>query len=116
MESQEEVEISEEDVIELMGIFTKVPSILLKGMIKRNFNVVDSFSSHIEDYKSNLSDYEMLKIEKVIEMPVPALQKILYNSYISTNNKTLKILADSNSELFIEKNLKELEKVLFEDK
>ena len=39
----------------------------------------------------------MLKIEKVIEMPVPALQKILYNSYISTNNKTLKILADSNS-------------------
>ena len=114
MESQEEVEISEEDVTELMGIFTKVPSILLKSMIKRNFNVVNSFSSHIEDYRTNLSDIEMLKIEKVMDMPVPELQKILYNCYLTTNNKTLKILADSNSGPFIEKNLKELEKVLFD--
>lgn len=43
VESQEEVEISEQDVIELLGIFTKVPSILLKRMIKGNFNVVNSF-------------------------------------------------------------------------
>jgi hypothetical protein len=37
MESQEEVKISEEDVIELLGIFTKVPSIILKSVINGNF-------------------------------------------------------------------------------
>lgn len=70
---------------------------------------------HIEEYKNNLSDYEMLKIEKVINMPVEELQKILFSSYKRTNNKTLKILADVNSGPFIEKNLNELEKVLFKE-
>lgn len=113
MESQEEVKISEEDVIGLLGLFTKVPSILLKSMINGNVNVVKSFESQIEDYKSNLSDYELLKIEKVIKMPVPELQKLLYNTYKSTNKRQLKMLADPKSEPFIEKNLKQLEKVLF---
>jgi hypothetical protein len=45
-------------------------------------------------------------------MPIPELQIILYNVYESTNKTQLKILADSNAEPFIEKNLNEL-KVLF---
>jgi hypothetical protein len=49
----------------------------------------------------------------VLKTPVPELQKILYKSYKSTNNKQMKILADPNSEPFIEKNLKQLEKVMF---
>ena len=113
MESQEEVKISEEDVIELMGLFTKVPSIILKSVINGNLNVVKSFESQIEDYRNKLSDDEMLKIKKVLKTPVPELQKILYKSYKSTNNKQMKILADPNSEPFIEKNLKQLEKVMF---
>ena len=113
MESQEEVKISEEDVIELLGIFTKVPSIILKSVINGNLNVVKSFESQIEDYRSKLSANEMLKIEKVLKTPVPELQKILYNCSKSTNNKQMKILADPNSEPFIEKNLKQLEKVMF---
>jgi hypothetical protein len=56
---------------------------------------------------------ELLKIEKVMNMPVPELQVILYNAYESTNKKQLKILADPNAVPFIEKNLNELEKVLF---
>ncbi len=46
-------------------------------------------------------------------MPVPELQEILYNAYESTNKKQLKILADSNAGPFIEKNLSQLEKVLY---
>ena len=113
MESQEEVKISEEDVIELLGLFTKVPSLILKSVINGNLNVVKSFESQIEDYRNKLSDDEMLKIEKVLKTPVPELQKILYNCYKSTNNKQMKLLADPNSEPFIEKNLKELEKLMF---
>ena len=112
MESEPNINITEEDVVGLMDNFTKVPSFILKRMVSRNLNVVKSFESQIEAYKCQLTSLELLKIEKVMNMPVPELQNILYNVYESTNKKQLKILADSNAEPFIEKNLNEL-KVLF---
>jgi hypothetical protein len=114
MEPKADVTITEQDVIELVDLFTKVPSIILKRMVSRNVNVVKSFESQIESYKSQLSDVEVLKIEKVLQMPVPELQKIMYNANVSTEKKQLKILADSNAEPFIEKNLNQLRKVMFD--
>ena len=113
MESQEEIKITEDDVMGVLGLFTKVPSILLKSMVSRNVNVVKSFESQIKAYKSKLSDEELLKIKKVMEMSVPELQKILGNTYNSTHKKQLKILADPKAESFIERNLKELRQLLF---
>ncbi len=113
VESQLEVKITEEDVVGLIDSFTKVPSIILKRMVSANLNVVKSFDSQIQNYKSQLSDDELLKIEKVLDMPVSELQEILYNAYESTHKKQLKILADSNAGPFIEKNLSQLERVLF---
>jgi hypothetical protein len=113
MESYPDINITEEDVVGLMDNFTKVPSFILKRMVSRNLNVVKSFESQIEAYKCQLTDMELLKIEKVMNMPVPELQVILYNAYESTNKKQLQILSDPNAAAFIEKNLNELEKVLF---
>ena len=113
MESNPDINITEEDVVGLMDNFTKVPSFILKKMVSRNLNVVKSFESQIEAHKYQLTDIELLKIEKVMNMPIPELQIILYNVYLSTNKKQLEILADSNAKPFIEKNLNELEKVLF---
>lgn len=113
MESQPDINITEEDVVGLMDNFTKVPSFILKRMVTRNLNVVKSFEGQIEGYKCQLTDMELLKIEKVMNMPIPELQIILYNAYEITNKNQLKILADSNAVPFIEKNLSELEKVLF---
>ncbi len=113
MESQNEVIITEEDVLGLIDSFTKVPSIILKRMVSANLNVVKSFESQILTYKNQLSHDDLLKIEKVLDMPVSELQEILSNAYESTNKKQLKILADSNAGPFIEKNLSQLEKVLY---
>ncbi len=113
MKSQEEIKITEDDVMGVLGLFTKVPSILLKSMVSRNVNVVKSFESQIKAYKNKLSDEELLKIKKVMEMSVPELQKILGNTYKSTHKKQLKILADPKAESFIERNLKELRQLLF---
>ncbi|MFY9638372.1 MAG: hypothetical protein WAK14_06190 [Methanobacterium sp.] len=113
MESQNEVIITEEDVLGLIDSFTKVPSIILKRMVSANLNVVKSFESQIQSYKSQLSPDDLLKIEKVLNMSVSELQEILYSAYESTNKKQLKILADSNAGPFIEKNLSQLEKVLY---
>jgi hypothetical protein len=112
----EEVKITEKDVIDMMDLFTKVPSLLLKGAVSSNLNVVKSFEGQIESYKNKLSDLELLKIEKVMEMPVPELQEILMKAYNETKKKQLKILADPGAEPFIKSNLNELEKVLSNNK
>jgi hypothetical protein len=112
MESHSEIKITEEDVLGLMDSFTRVPSFILKRMVSKNLNVVKSFESQILEYKSQLTDEELLKIEIVMNMPVPELQEILYNVYESSSKQQLKILADSNAEPFIIKNLVQL-KLLF---
>jgi len=110
----EEENITEKDVIEVMDVFTKVPVVVLKMVISQNVNVVKTFESQIEDYKSQLSDEDMVKIEKVLEMPVSELQEILSKAYEETGTEQLEILADPDSEQFITENFRELKIKLFE--
>jgi len=112
MESENEVKITEQDVINLMDVFTRVPPLILKMVIKGNKNVAQSFESQIKSYYGHLTEEEMCKIEKVMEMPVPELQSILKNAYAETHQKQLKILADPSAEPFITKNLQELKNIL----
>lgn len=110
---EKEVTVTEEDVIGLMDVFTRVPPLMLKMVINGNRNVVKSFESQISEYKVNLTKEELLKIEKVMEMPVPELQEILNKAYHETGQKQLKILADPKAENFIRGNLKELRRIMF---
>ncbi len=112
MELQED-RVTEKDVMDLMDVFTKVPVVILKMAVSKNMNVVKKFESQIEGYKNQLSDEDIAKIKKVIEMPVPELQEILENVYAKTGHKQLKILADPKAELFIKDNLQELKALLF---
>lgn len=113
MESLAEVNITEKDVIDMMNVFTRVPAILLRIAVSKNSNVVKSFETQIEAYKSQLSDEDLTKIEKVVEMPIPELQEILNKAYAETHQKQLKILIDPQAEPFISGNLQELKKMLF---
>ena len=114
MESHEEVKITEKDVIPLIDLFVKVPAIILKGIVSKNANIVKTFEGQIENYKSQLSDEEIVKIRKVTEMKIPKLQIILENAYAQTGKEQLKILANPDAEPFIAKNLHELKKILFQ--
>ena len=113
MESENEVKITENDVIEIMDVFTRVPPLILRMVVKGNKNVVKSFESQIKEYKKQLNPEEMVKIEKVMSMPVPELQEILGKAYLETGQKQLKILANPKAEEFITGNLGELRKILF---
>ena len=116
MESQSEVNITEKDVIEIMHVFTRVPALLLRIAVSKNSNVVKSFENQILDYKNQLSDEDLAKIEKVVEMSVPELQEILNKAYRENHQKQLKILLEPQAESFISENLQELKKVLFKSK
>lgn len=112
MESQER-DITEEDVMGVVDVFTKVPVVILKMAVSKNMNVVKKFESQIEDYKGQLSSEDTEKIKKVMEMPVPELQEILNKAYTETGHKQLKILADPKAEPFITDNFRELKILLF---
>lgn len=112
MKSKKEVEITKEDVMDLMHVFTRVPPLMLKIAVKGNRNVVKSFEPQIKEHYNKLTDIEIAKIEKIIEMPVPELQRILNQTYMETGQKQLKILADPKAEDFIEGNLRELKTVI----
>jgi hypothetical protein len=109
----EDVNITENDVMEVMDQFTKVPNLILKRMVSRNVNLVKKFENQILDHKSQLLDHELLKIRKIIEMEVPELQEILINVYKNTNKKQLKTLADPKAQPFIETNLNYLDIIYF---
>jgi hypothetical protein len=113
MKSGKEVRVTEEDVIGLMDVFTRVPPLMLKIVVNGNRNVVKSFESQIREYKVNLTEEELLKIEKVMDMAVPELQEILKKAYNETGQKQLQILANPKSENFIRENLKELRMIMF---
>ena len=108
-----QTEITEDDVLQFMDQFTRVPPLLLKIVVSGNSNVINSFRGQIEEYKNNLSPEETLKIRKVMDMPTEELQEILGKAYNQTHQEQLKILADRKAKPFIEKNLVELEKILF---
>lgn len=113
MDTQPQIEITEQDVLQLMDQFTRVPPLLLKLVVSGNSNVITSFRGQIEDYKNSLSQGDMLKIRKVMDMPTEELQEVLKRAYLQTHQEQLKILADRKAKPFIEKNLLELEKILF---
>lgn len=115
MESQEDTKISQKDVMAIMDVFTRVPPLFLKMVISKNSNVVKSFQAQIEDYKDQLSVEEIAKIKIVLEMSVPELQDILNKVYLETHQQQLKILAEPKAEPFIDKNLQELKKLMFEE-
>lgn len=112
MESKKEVEITKKDVLDLMDVFTRVPPLVLNMVVKGNKNVVKSFQSQVKEYYEKLTDEEIAKLEKVMEMPVPELQEILNRVYMETGQKQLKILADPKAKDFIEGNLKELKIII----
>lgn len=112
MELHEE-NITEEDVMGVVDVFTRVPVVILKMVVSKNMNVVKKFESQIEDYKDQLREEDTEKIKKVMEMPVPELQEILSKAYAKTGHKQLKILADPKAEPFITDNFRELKILLF---
>lgn len=113
MESKDEVIITENDVMGIMDVFTRVPPLILKMVVKGNKNVVKSFETQIKEYQKQLDSSDMVKIEKVLEMEVTELQGILKKAYLETGQKQLEILADPHAEEFISENLKELKRILF---
>ena len=69
--------LTPQDVLEVLDLFTRVPSLMLKALVIRQVNVVETFHEEVETYKKNLRPEDLAKIETVISTPTPQLQEIL---------------------------------------
>ena len=106
-------DVTSQDVLEMMDLFTRVPALMLKTLVIRQVDVVETFQDQIKSYKNSLTPEDRAKIEKVIDMPVPQLQEILKQAYQEKPIKQLKILMSPGAGPFITLNLDALKKVIF---
>jgi hypothetical protein len=105
-------ELNPQDVLEMMDLFTRVPALMLKALVIRQVNVVETFQDQVDIYKKSLSSDDLAKIEIILKTPVPQLQEILKQAYQEKPTKQLKILMSPGAEPFIALNLDALKKVI----
>lgn len=104
--------ITYEDLKEHEHLFLLAPSFILKGMAKRNSNLVIKFKSSIESHLNALTDEERSKLQAILNSDVDELQKLLRQAYIQTKMKQYEILSNPKNREFIELNLNELRKLI----
>jgi hypothetical protein len=105
------LEIKEDDIWKVLRMVEQMPPFVVNKYVSLNINALEEFEDKIEDYKSRLSDKDLLEIKRVIEMPIPELQDLLDKLYLETKLEHFKILADPKAAPLIELNLQELKRV-----
>lgn len=100
------------DVLEYEFLFTLVPSIVLKTMVKTNTNLIAKFETKVIVSLDGLNQKQREMLDIILKSPVEELQEVMKEAYQKSHKKQYKILADPKSRPFIEKNIKELKKLV----
>lgn len=110
-----ELGIKGEDIAGLLKLLARFPPFVVNLYVSKNINAVEEFEIQIKEHTAHLTDEDLLKIRKIMEMSIPELQNLFNEIYLITNLEQIEILAESKAEPLIELNLKELKKILFND-
>jgi len=108
--------IQSKTIGKFLRLLENFPPFVVNSYISKDINAVKEFESAIMENTKQLTDEDLLKVKKIINMPVGELQKILSELYLITNMEQLKILAEPRAGPLIELNLNELRKILFGSK
>lgn len=109
------LQIEGKDIEVLLKLLGKFPPFVVNSYISKEINAVKEFEDAIKENTAQLTDEDLLKVRKIVEMPVPELQIILSELYEITNMEQLKILSEPRAEPLIELNIIELKKILFNE-
>ena len=104
--------ITYNDVEEYGSLFTSVPSLILRGMIRSNKNIVKKFESRVKSQFSNLTEEQHRKLELILNSEIADLQEVMRIAHEKTGKKQYKLLSEPKAAKFIQTNLGELKKVL----
>lgn len=101
-----------EDVKPYEGLVSKIPTLILKRMIRKNSNLVSKFESVICSYLGNLTPQQKEQLNLMLESDIDELQALAAESYEKSGIKAFKLMADPNCKDFIELNIAELKKLI----
>jgi hypothetical protein len=107
------IDVDKKDMWRILRAVEQMPPFAVDKYVSGNINGVEWFEDQILNYKTKLNDEDLLKIRKVLEMPVGELQKVMEKLYEETNLEQFIILAQPDAEELITINLQELKKILF---
>jgi hypothetical protein len=110
-----EIEVEGKDIRGLIDLLEKFPPFVINSYVSENINGVKEFEEQIKEQTSHLTEEDLSKIRKVMEMPVPELQNLLNDLYLRTKLEQFKTLGEPKAEPLIALNLKELKKILFNE-
>ncbi len=107
------IEVKGEDIRGLIDLLEKFPPFVINSYVSGNINAVEEFEEQIKEHTSQLTEDDLSKIRKVVDLPIPELQNLLNELYLKTNLEQFKTFADPKAGPLIELNLEELKKILF---
>ena len=110
-----EDKITYEDIQKYEFVLSKVPSLLLGTMIRRNSNLVSKFESQIISKLNNLNEVQEKQLNIILNSEVSEIQELLKVAYEKSGKKQYKQLSDPKATKFIEDNLSELKKIVEEN-
>ena len=101
-----------DDVLEYEFLFTLVPSLILKTMVKTNANLIAKFETKVIVALDGLNPKQREMLDIILKSPVDELQEVMKEAYAKSYKKQYKILSEPKARPFIEKNIKELRKLV----
>lgn len=101
-----------EDIKRYEFVLAKVPSLLLGTMIRTNANLVSKFKSTIVSKLDSLNEVHKKHLNILLNSDVAEIQAICKEAYQKSGKKQYKQLSQPKATKFIEKNLKELKKLV----
>lgn len=104
--------ITYDDVVRYGSLFTAVPSLMLRGMIRSNKNLVKKFESRVASQVSNMTDEQRHKLELILKSDIAELQEVMRVAHEKTGKKQYKLLSEPKATKFIQTNLSELKRFL----
>lgn len=109
------VSVEEKDIRTILNKIKRIPPFVVNKYVSMNINLIEELEEQIEDYKSNLTDENLLKIRKIIETPAEELQAISYDIYTVTEMEQFKIMSPPEATPLIASNAAELKRILFDE-
>jgi hypothetical protein len=108
------IQVDHKTMWKILRAVEQLPVFVVRDYVLKEINVFEEYDEMIIEYARQISPKDMSKIKKIVDTPVPELQKVLMKLYLETNLEQFKVLASSDAEKLIQINLDELKKALFE--
>ena len=109
------INIGEDNMYRILRTIEQISPFIVEKYIFLKINAVEEFEDKIKDYKTTLTEEDLLNIKKIVETPITELQSLLDELYKETKMEQFKLMSQPQAKPLIKLNLQELKKICFDE-